>query len=141
MHARVGSVLAASVLTLGGLVVAAPAADAAVPANLKGTWSGSLDWGNRTPSTTLTITRSKPLRGSITVPNQCAGTWREISRSKNVIRVQFTRTSGTGCLQRNKWNVSFPSKNRLHGIGVENPRQKVDLTRSVGCTSSLCSLS
>jgi len=142
VNTRVGSVLAASVLTLGGLVVAAPTADAAVPTNLTGTWSGNLDWGNAgTPPTTLNISRSKPLRGSINVPGKCAGTWREISRSRNTILVQFTRTSGTGCDSRNKWRVSFPSKNRLHGAGVENRSQSVDLTRAGSCSTSLCSLS
>lgn len=91
--------------------------------NLTGTWSGNLDWGNAGTPPTLNISRSKATSRFDQRPRQVrrdmAG---DLSRSRNTILVQFTRTSGTGCDSRNKWRVSFPSKNGLHGAGVENPQ-------------------
>lgn len=123
----------AAVLLAGTVAAALPATASAapVPANLVGTWKGDVTWPNGTHAVTLTITSSRPVRGVINVPGYCAGEWREVGRSAEVLRVGFTRTSGIGCGTQNVWRLAFPREyGSIYGISENARNNYIALTKA-----------
>ena len=101
---------------------------AAVPSSLTGKWTGYVTWPDGNHPTLLDVHSSRPLRGNINVFGKCQGTWREVSRSGDQLRVGFRRTAGTGCTS-NEWNISFTGSRNLYGIDTTRSDTRIRLTR------------
>ncbi|MFT4201049.1 MAG: hypothetical protein QM634_10005 [Gordonia sp. (in: high G+C Gram-positive bacteria)] len=128
-----GRRVAMALLAAGGIVataVPATTAEAAPGPDLRGHWNGVVVWPIQVNPAHLTVTRSRPLRGTIVLPGLCAARWSEVGRSGNRVRV-FAHVVRSPRCRSNFWDL-IVTGNSMTGPGVGEPGNWVRLTRGGG---------
>ncbi|MFT3900933.1 MAG: hypothetical protein QM728_11915 [Gordonia sp. (in: high G+C Gram-positive bacteria)] len=124
---RLGAAAAAA-LASGAIITAVQPAVADAAPDLRGRWSGVVVWPIQVNSAYLTVTRSRPLRGTIVLPGVCAAQWREIGRSGPQVRV-FAHVRHSVRCRSNVWNLMITGTS-ITGPDSVNPSSWVRLTRT-----------